>query len=180
MLFRFGAYQWGAMLGGKVGRIVGGACIAFFISVGSAAAIPCVPYARDITGVSLFGNAWTWWYRASGRYARGTRPKVGAILVFRKTSRLHFGHVAVVSEVINRRLIRVDQANWNTRGRVEHNVLVRDLSPRNDWHEVRVWYRPSDSFGKAAYATYGFIYPHRPPRRSMRASLHHRDRDFRG
>jgi hypothetical protein len=168
------------MLGGKLGRFVGGILIAFFLTAGSAAAIPCVPYARDITGVSLHGNAWTWWHRASGLYARGLRPKVGAILVFRKTTRLRFGHVAVVSEVINRRLIRVDQANWHTRGRIEHNVLVRDVSPRNDWHEVRVWYRPAHSMGKAAYATYGFIYPRRPPHRSMRAGLRHRRPVFRG
>src|SRR5271155_145976 len=34
----------------------------------------CVPYARARSGVSLRGDANTWWAQAAGRYARETSP----------------------------------------------------------------------------------------------------------
>src|SRR6478672_2506999 len=34
----------------------------------------CVPYARDYSGIQIFGDAWTWWTQANGRYARGQLP----------------------------------------------------------------------------------------------------------
>ncbi len=31
----------------------------------------CAPFARMISGISLFGNAGTWWAKAAGKFARG-------------------------------------------------------------------------------------------------------------
>ncbi len=75
------------------------------------APLECVPYARRITGVSIRGNAWTWWRSAGGRYRRNGKPALGSILVLKRTSRLHYGHLAVVSRVLNSREILADHAN---------------------------------------------------------------------
>ncbi|HXD02460.1 MAG TPA: CHAP domain-containing protein, partial [Novosphingobium sp.] len=45
--------------------------------------LQCVPYARAVSGVLIFGDARTWWDQADGRYARGTTPKVGAVMTFK-------------------------------------------------------------------------------------------------
>ena len=42
----------------------------------------CAPYAREISGIQIFGNANTWWSQAAGKYERGNAPKVGAVLSF--------------------------------------------------------------------------------------------------
>ncbi len=33
----------------------------------------CVPYARAVSGISLRGNAWTWWQGAKGGLSAGQR-----------------------------------------------------------------------------------------------------------
>lgn len=120
----------------------------------------CVPYARQVTGIELFGDAWTWWQGAADRYARGSVPAAGAILVFKRTTRLKSGHVSVVTEVVGPREIRVSHANWGyagkPRGQVDRDVPVIDVSPNNDWSEIRVW--NGGSFGRV-YPAHGFIYP---------------------
>ncbi len=127
-----------------------------------AVAQQCVPYARQISGLSLRGDAWQWWAAAEGAYQRGSRPQAGAVLVFKKTAKMRHGHVAVVSRVVGSREIRVDHANWETtgrgRGRVTRDVPVIDVSPRNDWTAVRVWHEASRSYGRRVNPTYGFIY----------------------
>ena len=30
--------------------------------------LQCVPYARDVTGIDIYGDAHTWWQQAAGRY----------------------------------------------------------------------------------------------------------------
>ena len=40
--------------------------------------LQCVPYARQLTGIQIFGDAHTWWGQAAGKYERGRAPKVGA------------------------------------------------------------------------------------------------------
>lgn len=128
-----------------------------------AASLQCVQYAREVTNVPLQGDAWTWWSKAArSRIDRGREPEIGSILVFRRTARLQRGHVAVVAEVVNRREIVVDHANWasrrSMRGRIDLAVRVVDVSPANDWSAVRVWHAASDTLGQRAYPTYGFIY----------------------
>jgi surface antigen len=122
----------------------------------------CVPFARLVSGIQLFGNAWTWWSQAAGKYATGFVPKAGAVLCFRPTGRMRLGHVAVVSQVLTDRVIQISHANWSLidgdRGHVERNVTVVDVSADGDWSQVKVWNDPSHNLGTTVYPTYGFIY----------------------
>ena len=122
--------------------------------------ISCVPFARNASGISVAGNAWEWWDNAGGVYARGSVPEPGSVLTFRPNGRMHLGHVAVVSRVINPREIEVDHANWwapGMYGGVARNIPVVDVSEANDWTAVRVGLGESGQFG-SVYPTYGFIY----------------------
>lgn len=135
----------------------------------------CVPFARLLSGVQIFGDAWTWWRQAAGRYETGGTPRAGAVLCFRPTGRMRLGHVAVVSQVLTDRIIQVTHANWSlingTRGQVERDVTVVDVSPQGDWSQVRVWYNPLGGLGGTVYPTYGFIYNQstRPPSQLQQA-----------
>jgi len=122
----------------------------------------CVPFARLMSGIQIFGDAWTWWTQAAGRYQTGFTPKLGAVLCFKPTGRMRLGHVAVVSQVLTDRVIQITHANWSLidgdRGHVEQNVTVVDVSPNGDWSQVKVWNDPSRDLGATVYPTYGFIY----------------------
>ncbi len=122
----------------------------------------CVPFARLVSGIQIFGDAWTWWSQAAGKYQTGYVPKAGAVLCFRPTGRMRLGHVAVVSQVLTDRVIQITHANWSmidgSRGQVERNVTVVDVSPNGDWSLVKVWNDPSHNLGATTYPTYGFIY----------------------
>ena len=122
----------------------------------------CVPFARAASGIQIYGDAWTWWGQADGKYKRGVVPKTGAVIVFEKSSRLRLGHVAVISRVITSRVVMVTHANWSRqngeRGHAEQDVTLTDVSPRNDWSEVKVWYRDREGLGSSVYPVYGFIY----------------------
>ncbi len=134
--------------------------------------ISCVPYAREVSGIMVAGNAREWWWNAAGQYARGNQPEAGSVLNFRANSRMPLGHVAVVSHVINAREIVVDQANWGgygMRGGVSHNVAVVDVSEANNWSAVRVALGRDGEFG-SVYPTYGFIY-NRPDNGMVMASI---------
>jgi hypothetical protein len=97
----------------------------------------CVPFAREVSGVELRGNAKTWWDQAAGRYHRSKEPQVGAVMAFAASRAMPKGHVAVVSKVISDREVLVDQANW-VRNRITEDTLVVDVSPKGDWSQVRV------------------------------------------
>lgn len=120
----------------------------------------CVPYARDRSGIRIFGDAWTWWAKADGHYSRGLVPRQGAVLTLKKTARLTAGHVAVVAAVVDPRKILVDHANWgdnaDTRGKIHMRQPVIDVSPKNDWSAVR-FMNTQGTFG-AIYPAHGFIY----------------------
>ena len=120
----------------------------------------CVPFARQISGVSLTGDALRWWAAADDRYERGSAPKVGAVLVFKPTTQMRLGHVAVVRRIVSRREIRIDHANWaaTNQGRISLDAPVIDVSAANDWSQVRVWYEPAGSFGGRVNPVHGFIY----------------------
>ena len=121
----------------------------------------CVPYARARSGIALRGDGWQWWDAAAGRYARGGAPRPDSVLVFRSTGRLRDGHVAVVSRIVSAREIRVDHANWASgglKGMVARDQRVIDVSPRNDWTQVRVWYPPAGVVGATVFPTYGFVH----------------------
>jgi surface antigen len=123
----------------------------------------CVPFARLISGIQIFGDARTWWQQATGKYETGVQPKAGAVLCFKPTERMKLGHVAVVSQVLTDRVVQITHANWSpiegSRGKVEKDVTIIDVSPQGDWSEVKVWYDPNRDLGGSTYATHGFIYP---------------------
>ena len=121
-----------------------------------AAVMECAPYARQVSGIQLYGDAADWWEQAAGRYARSDRPEPGAVLVFRRSARLPHGHVSVVLGLRSGREITVTQANW-VHGRVAHGEPVVDVSPANDWTLVRVWWAPAGVLGTTPYATFGFV-----------------------
>lgn len=130
--------------------------------------LQCVPYAREVSGVQLYGDAWTWWGQAEGRYERGFRPRVGAVMAFRPHGNMRLGHVAAVSRVIDSRNILIRHANWSPingrRGQIEDNVRAVDVSENNDWSEVRVWFEPIGDLGGTRWPVSGFIYNRTPKR----------------
>lgn len=134
---------------------------------GTVAGLPelsCVPFARSLSGIELRGDAWRWWDAAAGRYDRARSPSPGAVLVLARTSRLPQGHLAVVLRRLDARTVEVAHANWGSggdKGRVESGVPVMDVSPRNDWSLVRVWYGPAGALGTTVFPAHGFILPPR-------------------
>lgn len=119
--------------------------------------LQCVPFARALTGIDIRGNAVTWWAKAKGAYAKLTSPKPGAVMVFAGTRHLKRGHVAVVKDIVSPREVRVDHANWGNDGRIYLNAPVFDVSPGNDWSEVRVWNVKLGVLGSHTYKLAGFI-----------------------
>ena len=114
---------------------------------------------RLLSGIQIFGDAWTWWRQAVNNFRTGNAPEAGSVLVFQPHGRMNRGHVAVVSDILTERVIRVTHANWGgSRGRVEENVTVVDVSPDGDWSRVKVWYNPINNLGSTIYPTYGFVY----------------------
>lgn len=133
-------------------------------SMGASTRVPgisCAPFARELSGIALYGEADSWWANAEGKYTRSDRPITGSVLVFRRSSRLRSGHVSVVTRVVGDRQILVTQANW-VAGQLDEDQLVVDVSGPNDWSEVRVWYPPVNQLGTHAYPAHGFIHPRRP------------------
>lgn len=121
--------------------------------------LQCVPFTRELSGIPIRGNAWTWWRQAKGKYHRSNRPVVGSVLVVSKTRRNKYGHLAVVTGIVNDREIILDHANWLNKGQIHLDTPARDVSARNDWSEVRFWYTPGNVLGKSTYPAEGFIYP---------------------
>ncbi|MCF4166424.1 CHAP domain-containing protein [Zavarzinia compransoris] len=159
----------------RAGLIGRGTCAALALVLcvaleSPAQAIECVPYARQISGVQIKGDAWTWWGQARpAGYETGGRPQAGAVMVFRRAHAMRRGHVAVVREIVGPREIIIDHANWQSRrsarkGRIDRGISVIDVSARNDWSSVRVWYPPIDDYGSSVYPLYGFIYGDRDDR----------------
>lgn len=139
------------------------AAIALAVPGDAKAALQCVAYAREVTGLNLKGDAWKWWEAAQGLYDRGVTPKEGAVLVFKRQGSMSHGHVSVIRKIASSRVILVDHANWAPhrsagRGQVTEAVPVIDVSSNNDWSQVRVWYRPSNEYGSRVYKTQGFVY----------------------
>ncbi|MDN3646148.1 CHAP domain-containing protein [Pontixanthobacter aestiaquae] len=129
--------------------------------------LQCVPYAREVSGINIYGDAYTWWKQAEGRFKRGNRPKVGAVMAFEPHGNMQLGHVAAVSKIVNSRTILLRHSNWSPingrRGQIENDVRAVDVSPGNDWSEVRVWYHPIQALGKTAWPIHGFIYSDTAP-----------------
>ena len=153
------------LLAGLLSACAGGARPGAFFGGGAAyPGIACAPFARELSGIALYGDAASWWDQADGRYIRASRPQLGSALVFRRESRLPSGHVSVVSRILGSRQIQVTQANWVS-GQLDEDQLVIDVSERNDWTEVRVWWPPIGQLGSHGYPTFGFIQPPVPASR---------------
>jgi len=138
--------------------------------------LECVPYARQVSGIRIFGDAHTWWDQAEGHYARGHAPRVGAVMAFEPHRNMVLGHVAAVSRVVDARTVLIRHANWSQlngrRGQIEDDVRAVDVSPANDWSQVRVWYGTTNSLGTTAWPVHGFIYPdHTPVMRAPRPQV---------
>ncbi len=124
--------------------------------------LQCVPYARRVSGIAIYGDAHTWWGQAAGKFARGSQPKVGAVMNLRPHGNSRLGHVAAVSRIVDDRTILIRHANWSARGKIEDGVRVIDVSPKNDWSAVRVWNGKSQAMGGGTWPLYGFIYNEKP------------------
>lgn len=156
-----------AALAAPVGAVSVGFDDSRIVSGGGSSELPpylqCVPYARQVSGIMLFGDAHTWWGQAEGRYARGFAPKPGAVMAFKPHGNSRLGHVAAVSRIVDSRTLLIRHANWSPingrRGQIEDNVKVIDVSPENDWSQVRVWYAPIGAMGGTRWPVEGFIYP---------------------
>ncbi|HKY81443.1 MAG TPA: CHAP domain-containing protein [Sphingobium sp.] len=135
---------------------------ALIVTPAAAGTLQCAPYARQISGIELYGNASSWWGQAEGRYERGHTPREGAVLAFAASRSMPVGHVAMVSKVVSDREVLLTHANWSYRGGIERNVRAIDVSPNNDWTDVRVWYGPIGDLGLRSNPAKGFIYAGEP------------------
>lgn len=114
----------------------------------------CVPFARNASGIEIFGNAKTWWAQAKDQFSRSQEPQPGAVMAFSATRSNPLGHVAVVAKVEDSRRIRVNHANWH-RNKISLGMAVIDVSEKNDWSAVRLESYPG-AFGRV-YPVNGFI-----------------------
>jgi surface antigen len=119
--------------------------------------LQCVPYAREHSGIRIYGDAYTWWDKAAGKYPRSALPEPGAVLVLNNYAGPQRGHVAVVRRVVSQREIRVDHANWLDDGSIYVNHPVEDVSSDNDWSVVRVYNLKTGGWGGKLYPVQGFI-----------------------
>jgi hypothetical protein len=122
-------------------------------------AMQCVPYARAHSGVAIFGDAWTWWDKAAGKFARSSSPVLGSVMVLGGYAGPNRAHLAVVSAMDSEREIRVDHANWFNDGSVLTDDPVQDVSDNNDWSAVKIWNPRTKAWGVKVYHVEGFIGP---------------------
>ena len=116
-----------------------------------------MPYAREHSAIKIYGDAYTWWDKAEGKYPRGAAPEAGAVMVLHDYAGPDHGHVAVVRQVVSAREIRVDHANWLDDGSIYVNDPVEDVSADNDWSLVRVFNHQDRRLGRQALSGQGFI-----------------------
>lgn len=136
-----------------------------------AGVLQCAPYARQLSGLQLFGRAADWWDQADGQYERSHQPRVGAVLAFASSRTMPAGHVAMVSRVVSDREVLLTHANWSYRGGIERDVRAVDVSPNNDWSDVKVWYGPIGNLGLRSNATRGFIYANAPAQKPVQMAM---------
>ena len=78
-------------------------------------------------------------------------------MVFSGSKRLKSGHVAVVTNIVSPREIRVDPNSCISKGEIDHSTPVMDVSTANDWSKVRYGTRVPAPLGSRIYAISGFI-----------------------
>jgi surface antigen len=119
--------------------------------------LQCAPYAREHSAIKIYGDAYTWWDKADGKYPRGNLPLPGAVMVLHDYAGPDRGHVAVVRQVVSAREIRIDHANWLDDGAIYVNNPVEDVSSGNDWSLVRVYNLKTGGWGIKLFPVQGFI-----------------------
>ncbi len=132
---------------------------AILVPAAAQARLQCVPFARQVSGIEIRGNAETWWGQAAGKYERGQKPAEGSVLAMPGTRRNPMGHVAMVSKIVSDREVLLTHANWSRPGMIERDVKAIDVSEKGDWSAVRVWHAGSGQIGVTTYPAQGFIYP---------------------
>ena len=138
-------------------------CVLMSSAPAQARYLQCAPFAREVSGIEIRGNANTWWGQAQGRYDRGSTPQVGAVMAFKATRAMPVGHVAMVSRIVSDREVLLTHANWSHRGGIERDVRAIDVSTTGDWSEVRVWFAGVGGLGTSSYPLAGFIYAGKAP-----------------
>lgn len=138
-------------------------CVFGTVQVAEARYLQCAPFAREVSGIDIHGNANTWWSQAAGRYERGQAPVQGAVMAFKAVRSMPVGHVAMVSKIVSDREVLLTHANWSRRGGIERDVRAVDVSPAGDWSQVRVWYAGNRDLGTTVYPLAGFIYSGKAP-----------------
>lgn len=127
----------------------------------SAPAMQCVPFARLRSGIEVWGDAHLWWQAAAAAgYVETNQPSPGDVIVIRIGEAGDRGHVAYVKRVSSSREIYVDHANWHGRQEVAVDIPIIDVSPNNDWSEVRVFWVDSGLMGARTYSVEGFVRGH--------------------
>ncbi len=121
--------------------------------------LQCVPYARVHSGINIYGDAYTWWDKSEGQYEHSQEPLLGSVMMLTGYAGPNRAHLAVVRAMVSQREIRIDHANWFNDGSVYVDDPVMDVSPANDWTEVRIWNIRSQSWGTRTYLVRGFIGP---------------------
>jgi len=121
--------------------------------------LQCVPYARARSGLSIYGDAGTWWAKSEGSYTHGSMPSRGSVMVLTGYAGPGRAHLAVVTTLVSDREITVDHANWLDDGAIYRSDPVVDVSSDNDWSEVRVYNPRTGSWGTRTYLVQGFIGP---------------------
>ena len=144
---------------------------ATLVPAAAQARLQCVPFAREVSGIEIRGNAETWWGQAAGKYERNRTPAEGAVLAMPGTRRNPMGHVAMVSKIVGDREILLTHANWSRPGMIERNVRAVDVSEAGDWSRVRVWHAGSGQLGITAYPASGFIHPNKASVPAMEAPI---------
>jgi surface antigen len=138
-------------------------CVLGTVQVAEARYLQCAPFAREVSGIDIHGNANTWWGQAAGRYDRGQTPVAGAVMAFKAVRSMPVGHVAMVSRIVSDREVLLTHANWSRRGGIERDVRAVDVSPAGDWSQVRVWFAGNGDLGTTVYPLAGFIYSGKAP-----------------
>lgn len=121
--------------------------------------LQCVPYARARSGIKIYGDAYTWWDQAEGKFKKTDAPRLGAVMVLAGYAGPKRAHLAVVSGMKSNEVISVDHANWLNDGAIFTNDPVMDVSDDGDWSEVRVWNPRTGAWGTKQYHVLGFILP---------------------
>ena len=143
------------------GALIFASCAVLPSAASAKGLLQCVPFARQLSGIDIRGNARTWWDQAAGRYDRGQTPREGAVLAMPGSGRMSQGHVAVVSQIVSDREILLSHANWSRRGGIERNVKAVDVSDKGDWSRVKIWFAGNRDLGTTSYPANGFIYANR-------------------